>query len=118
MKLSVLVPTHNEQETIQEILSRLQAVDLSDLGLEKEIVVVDDGSTDDTQKTLQGLDGQKKIRMLCHEYNQGKGAAVRTALKGAMGDILLIQDADLEYDPRDFPALLDPIMDGRSNVVY
>jgi glycosyltransferase involved in cell wall biosynthesis len=86
--------------------------------LEKEIIVVDDGSTDKTAAILGSWEAAGKIRLFVHEENQGKGAAVRTAVKQATGDILLVQDADLEYDPRDYPALIRPILEGRSEVVY
>ena len=136
MKLSILIPAYNERQTIQGILARVRAVDLvveaqdgsldyslpADakglVRLEKEIIVVDDGSTDGTRDILQREAGQEDVRVFFHETNQGKGAAVRTAIQHATGDILLIQDADLEYDPRDYPALLQPIIEGRADVVY
>jgi glycosyltransferase involved in cell wall biosynthesis len=115
LKLSVLIPVYNEAETIAEILRRVRAVDT---GLEREIVVVNDGSTDGTTEVLQSQASTEDLRVVYHETNQGKGAAVRTALQHASGDILLIQDADLEYDPREYPALLKPILEERSQVVY
>lgn len=115
MKLSVLIPAYNEAETIAEILRRVRAVDT---GLELEIVVVDDGSTDDTREVLQQEASAGDIKVIYRETNQGKGAAVRTALQHATGDILLVQDADLEYDPREYPDLLKPILENRSQVVY
>jgi len=136
VKLSILIPAYNERQTIQGILARVRAVDLvvevqdgsldyslpADakglVRLEKEIIVVDDGSTDGTRDILQQEAGQEDVRVVFHETNQGKGAAVRTAIQHATGDILLIQDADLEYDPRDYPALLQPIIEGRADVVY
>lgn len=116
MKLSVLVPVYNEQATIGEILRRIRAVELE--GIEREIIVVDDCSTDGTAEVLEQEAQYKDTLVLTHQHNQGKGAAVRTALQHASGDILLIQDADLEYDPREYPMLLQPILEKRSQVVY
>jgi glycosyltransferase involved in cell wall biosynthesis len=113
MNLSVIIPVYNEVENIGEILKRVQTTKLA-----KEIIVVDDASKDGTRAILQKLDGKKKVRVILHEHNQGKGAAVVTGLKAAKGDILLIQDADLEYDPRDYPTLLQPIQEGLAEVVY
>jgi glycosyltransferase involved in cell wall biosynthesis len=113
MNLSVIIPVYNEVKNIEEIIKRVQARKLA-----TEIVIVDDGSQDGTRDILKKLDGKKKVRVLLHEKNQGKGAAVVTGMKAAMGDILLIQDADLEYDPRDYPALLQPIKEGIADVVY
>lgn len=129
MKISILIPVYNEQATVQEILERVRSVDLTLNGkkplytkgpvtLDKEIVVVDDGSTDGSREILQQEASQGDIKVILHGRNQGKGAAVRTAIGAATGDILLIQDADLEYDPRDYPALLIPIIEGRADVVY
>ena len=113
MNLSVVIPVYNEADHIREILKRVQATKLA-----KEIIVVDDASKDGTRDILKKLDGKGKIRVVLHERNQGKGAAVVTGLNAAKGDILLIQDADLEYDPRDYPALLQPIREGIADVVY
>jgi glycosyltransferase involved in cell wall biosynthesis len=113
MNLSIVIPVYNEVEHIGEILKRAQATKLP-----KEIIVVDDGSQDGTRDVLLKLDGKKKVRVILHQRNQGKGAAVVTGLNAARGDILLIQDADLEYDPRDYPALLRPIEEGLADVVY
>ncbi|MGQ9673005.1 MAG: glycosyltransferase family 2 protein [Candidatus Aminicenantales bacterium] len=114
MKLSVIIPVYNEAKTIEEILRRVQAVEL---GLEKEIIVVDDGSTDGTRAILEGSTSPS-IRVIFHTKNQGKGAALQTGFAAATGDIFLVQDADLEYDPREYPKLLEPILDGRADVVY
>ena len=113
MKLSVLIPVYNEMENIREILSRVRATKLA-----KEIIVVDDGSSDGTREVLKKLDGRHKVRVILHEKNLGKGAAVATGLREARGDVVLIQDADLEYNPRDYPALLQPIEEGLADVVY
>jgi len=116
VKLSILVPVYNERETISEILRRVRAVELD--GIEREIIVVDDCSTDSTAEILEQEARHADTHVFTHERNQGKGAAVRTALQQATGDILLVQDADLEYDPREYPALLKPILENRSQVVY
>jgi glycosyltransferase involved in cell wall biosynthesis len=113
MNVSVIIPTYNEIQTIQEILRRVEAV-----GVAHEILVVDDGSTDGTRDILNKLDGQGLVKAILHEKNQGKGAAVRTGIQHASGDIVIIQDADLEYDPRDIDALLRPIREGLADVVY
>jgi len=115
VRLSVLIPVYNEAETIAELLRRVRSVDT---GLEREIVIVDDGSTDGTQDMLRQHAPAEDTVVIYHETNRGKGAAVRTALQHAAGDILLVQDADLEYDPREYPDLLKPILEGRSKVVY
>jgi glycosyltransferase involved in cell wall biosynthesis len=113
MNLSIIIPVYNEAENVREIIKRVQATKLP-----KEIVVVDDGSMDGTREILEKLNGKRKVRVILHEKNQGKGAAVVTGMKSARGDVLLIQDADLEYDPRDYPALLQPIKEGLADVVY
>jgi len=113
MKLSIVIPVYNEVEHIGEIIKRVQSTKLA-----KEIIVVDDGSKDGTRDALQKMAGQKKVRVILHERNQGKGAAVVTGLRAAQGDVLLIQDADLEYNPRDYPILLQPIEEGLADVVY
>lgn len=113
-KLSIVIPAYNEEKTIAEIIDRVKKVEV---GLEKEIIVVDDGSTDRTREILNQLANQG-IKVIFHEKNKGKGAALRTGFAHATGDIILVQDADLEYDPREYPRLLEPILDGRADVVY
>ena len=116
-RLTILMPVFNEVRTIREILEQVDAADAS--GLEKDLIIVDDGSTDGTRERLQQLDGLKTpFRVLFHAQNMGKGAALRTALTYATGDIILIQDGDLEYDPGEYPELLAPILQGRADVVY
>jgi glycosyltransferase involved in cell wall biosynthesis len=112
-KLSIAMPVYNEKQTIHEILRRVQAVPIR-----KEIIVVDDCSTDGTREVLQRMEGEPDLRVFYHEYNQGKGAALRTAFKYVSGDAVIIQDADLEYDPAEYPRLLQPIVDGRADVVF
>jgi len=113
MKLSVIIPVYNEVESIQEIVKRVK-----DTRLAWEIVLVDDGSRDGTRDLLREMDGIENVRVILHEKNQGKGAAVRTGFDTARGDVFLIQDADLEYDPRDYPILLKPLDEGIADVVY
>lgn len=113
MNLSVIIPVYNEKNTVREIVRRVQAT-----GLAWEILMVDDGSKDGTRNILAEMDGKDGVRVILHEKNQGKGAAVRTGLQNARGDVFLIQDADLEYDPREYPNLLKPIEEGVADVVY
>jgi len=132
LRLSVIIPVFNERPFIAELMLRVQ-----DSMLAEEIIVVDDGSTDGTRQLLRGLQEQKsngheeaeivetrprlqlkRVRFLFQETNQGKGAALRRGFAEATGDIYLVQDADLEYDPKDYPKLLEPILDGRADVVY
>ncbi len=114
MKLSIIIPVYNEEKTILQVI---QSVQQADIGMEKQIIIVDDGSTDGTKECLQTVrDGN--IQLYCHDVNQGKGAAVRTGLSKVAGDLVVIQDADLEYDPADYPILMKPILDGKADVVY
>ncbi|MGD8863318.1 MAG: glycosyltransferase family 2 protein [Myxococcales bacterium] len=116
MLLSIVIPAYNEEATIEALIDRVRTVHLD--GIDKEIVVVDDCSTDATRDILRRLEGLGMIRAFHHERNQGKGAALRTGFSQARGDIVLIQDADLEYDPAEYPRLIAPILDGRADVVY
>ncbi len=115
MKLSIIIPVYNERGTIRELLQRVRAVDV---GMDKELVVVDDYSTDGTRDILSAEGQAPDLQLQMHAANMGKGAAVRTGLEKASGDILLVQDADLEYDPNDYPALLQPILQGHTKAVY
>jgi glycosyltransferase involved in cell wall biosynthesis len=111
--LSVIIPVYNEVNTIKEIVERVQSVDLA-----KEIIIVDDASTDGTREVLKALKEEEGITVLFHESNQGKGAALRTACKQVKGDIVIIQDADLEYDPQEYSKLIRPIIEGKADAVY
>lgn len=113
MKLSVIIPAYNEEKTIEKIVGRVK-----NTGIPEEILIVDDGSVDNTRDILKKLAEDNLVRVILHEHNQGKGAAVVTGIKHASGDVLLIQDADLEYDPRDYLALIQPIEEGLADVVY
>lgn len=117
MKLSIIIPAFNEEKTIKTVLENVLALDLPKI--DKEIVVVDDGSSDKTPEIVANVAKKNKnIHFIKHDVNQGKGAAVQTGIKNSTGDILLIQDADLEYSPLDIPKLIAPIIDGKEKVVY
>jgi glycosyltransferase involved in cell wall biosynthesis len=112
MKISVLIPVYNEAKTILEIIKRVEAI-----GLAEEIIVVDDGSTDGTTEILKQV-SEKEYRIIFKENNAGKGSAIKEGLKLVTGDIVIIQDADLEYNPKDYPVLIEPIISGRADIVY
>ena len=116
MKLSIIIPVFNEEKTISEILKRVSEVAIS--GVEKQIIVVNDGSNDGTKNAISNLPVLSNIKVINHSENRGKGAAVRTGIKNASGDYIIIQDADLEYDPRDIGKLIKPILEGKIKVVY
>jgi glycosyltransferase involved in cell wall biosynthesis len=113
-KLSVIVPVYDERNTVAEIVRRMRSVDIP---LDREFILVDDGSRDGTRDVLRQLT-DSTVRVVYHERNRGKGAAIRTGLEQVTGDLVLIQDADLEYDPNDWPKLLAPVMSGKATVVY
>jgi glycosyltransferase involved in cell wall biosynthesis len=113
MKLSIVIPVYNEKNTIAEILRRVKTT-----GRANEIILVDDGSTDGTRELLHTLASPPAVKVVFHEKNMGKGAALRTGFQHAGGDVILIQDADLEYNPAEYPALLEPIECGQADVVY
>ncbi len=114
MKLSVVIPVFNEVETIEQIIGRVQEVDL-----DKELIVVDDGSADGTRDRLAAINGTAdNLKILMHSHNRGKGAALSTGFAAATGDIVIVQDADLEYDPGEYPRLIEPIISGKADVVY
>ena len=114
MKLSILIPCFNERRTIEEVLTRVEACAYQP----KEIIVIDDGSTDGTRDILKSRPARNSEQIIFHEKNQGKGAALRAGIAAATGDIITIHDADLEYDPNDIPRLIEPIITGRADVVY
>lgn len=132
MKLSIIIPVYNERNTLEELIKRVRSVDLTvdkngvnqvlngPITFEREIIIVDDGSTDGTREILDRwrADDAPDMRIIYHAQNGGKGAALRTGFQHASGDVLIIQDADLEYDPRDYTKLLEPLLEGRSPVIY
>ena len=113
MKLSVVIPVYNEKKTLSELICRVEAVKL-----EKEIIIVDDGSTDGTQNLLKKYEEQERFKVIYQSKNAGKGSALRAGFDKAEGEIIIVQDGDLEYDPKEYPILIEPILDGRADVVY
>ena len=113
MKLSVVIPVYNEKKTLSELICRVEAVKL-----EKEIIIVDDASTDGTRDLLKKYEGQERFKVIYQSKNAGKGSALRAGFDKAEGEIIIVQDGDLEYDPKEYPLLVEPILDGRADVVY
>ena len=113
MKLSVVIPVYNEKRTLSELIRRVEAVKL-----EKEIIIVDDASTDGTRDLLKKYEEQERFKVIYQSKNTGKGSALRAGFDKAEGEIIIVQDADLEYDPKEYPILIEPILDGRADVVY
>ena len=113
MIVSIVIPVFNEMRTLEQVIKRVQTV-----SVEKEIILVDDYSTDGSRERVQSLGEQPNVRAVLHDYNQGKGAALRSGFAAATGDVVLIQDADLEYDPNDYPKLIGPIVANDADVVY
>ena len=113
LKLSIVIPIYNEQKTLETLIAKVSAVDYH-----KEIILIDDFSTDGSRAILESYENKENFKVLYHKRNQGKGAALRTGFSNVSGDIIIIQDADLEYNPSDYGTLLEPILDGRADVVY
>ncbi len=116
--LSIIIPVYNEERSVAELLNTVLAVDLRQLGLEKEIIVVNDASSDNTLLSLQAFKDHPSITIINHEVNRGKGAALQTGFQAVTGDISIVQDADLEYDPQEYIKVLKPIIDGKADVVF
>jgi len=115
MKLSIIIPAYNELKTLPEILKKIEAVDL---GVEKEIIIVDDGSTDGAREYLKNLTSPITTKIILQPKNRGKGAALKTGFKNMTGDLAIVQDADLEYNPKEIKDVIQPILDGRADVVF
>jgi glycosyltransferase involved in cell wall biosynthesis len=113
LKLSIVIPVYNERETLETLIAKVNAVDY-----DKEVILIDDFSNDGTREILNKYENKEGFKVFYHNHNQGKGAALRTGFSSANGDIIIIQDADLEYNPADYGTLIEPIMDGRADVVY
>ena len=113
MKLSIVIPVYNESETICEVIKRVEAVNG-----DKEVIIVDDGSTDGTRTFLEKYEEKEGFKVIFQPKNKGKGAALRAGFEIAKGEVIIIQDADLEYNPKDYPVLLEPILDRRADIVY
>lgn len=115
-RLSIVIPVYNERDRVGRVIEKVLQADT--LGLEKEVIIVDDGSTDGTRQVLAAYEGREGVRIFYQERNQGKAAALRRGFAEVSGEIVLVQDADLEYDPENYPALLSPILEGKADVVY
>lgn len=113
LKLSIVIPIYNERETLETLIAKVNSVDY-----DKEILLIDDFSSDGTREVLKRYENKENFQVLYHDHNQGKGAALRTGFSNVNGDIIIIQDADLEYNPADYGTLIEPILDGRADVVY
>ena len=113
MKLSVVIPVYNEKKTLDELIRRVEGVKL-----EKEIIIVDDASTDGTRDLLKKYEEQERFKVIYQSKNAGKGSALRAGFDKAEGEIIIVQDGDLEYNPKEYPLLIEPILDGRADVVY
>ena len=113
LKLSIVIPIYNERETLETLIAKVNSVDY-----DKEILLIDDFSSDGTREVLKRYENKENFKVLYHDHNQGKGAALRTGFSNVNGDIIIIQDADLEYNPADYGTLIEPILDGRADVVY
>ena len=113
LKLSIVIPIYNERETLETLIAKVNVVDY-----DKEILLIDDFSSDGTREVLKKYENKENFQVLYHDHNQGKGAALRTGFSNINGDIIIIQDADLEYNPADYGTLIEPILDGRADVVY
>ena len=113
LKLSIVIPIYNERETLETLIAKVNSVDY-----DKEILLIDDFSSDGTREVLKKYENKENFQVLYHDHNQGKGAALRTGFSNVNGDIIIIQDADLEYNPADYGTLIEPILDGRADVVY
>lgn len=116
--LSIIIPAYNEEQTIEMLLKNVLRADMQKLGLEKEIIVADDCSTDETAERIRAYAESEQIILVKHDKNRGKGAAIQSGIARASGSIILIQDADLEYDPEEYPKLIHPIVDGKADVVF
>jgi len=115
MKLSIIIPAFNEEKTIEEVVKKVENISLP---IGREIIVVNDGSTDGTANVLRELKGRFNFTLIEHQKNMGKGAAIRTGLKAATGDFVIVQDADLEYNPEDYRKIIAPLLEGKAEVVY